>query len=510
MAKMTNAQLQTQLEALQEQLADAQARAADAEAAAASAEAAAEAAAASAPPAIQSDAAPAPRPRGRRRAGWAVLSVVCIVLAAVLAPIALVASWAGSVLTDTDRFVSTYAPIIDDPGVQEFIAAQTTTAITEAVDIEGIVGSAFDGIADTIGLPTAAAGALGMLQGAAVEAIESLLDQTVRTIVTSDAFSAVWEQALRTSHTQLVASLSGDPAALVQLSDDGVVGVQIGPIVEEVRERLIAEGVGLASLIPDIDTTIVIVQSDALPAVRVAYAVAVAASVALPIVSLVLLAAGVVAARRRSNGLIGAGLALAIPMAVVVAAIGVTGGAIGLIVPVSMVPESVSSLLFWTVAGQMRDVAVAILVLGIAIALLAWFVGSSRAATRLRGAVDAAFGAARGFGASHGLDTGRVGRVLHEQRWLVRALIAVVAGIVIVFVRPLTVGLVIGTVVVALLVLVIAELLRRPEVEAADDAADAAPPADEAADAAPPVDEATDAAADAAPPADDEDALVAS
>ena len=474
MAKMTNAQLLAQLESVQQELADARARAADAEAAAAAAEAAADAAAAAPPIVPSSDAAPVPGGPRRRKAGWAVLSVVCIVLAAVLAPVALVASWAGSVLTDTDRFVATYAPIIDDPAVQEFVAVQTTTAITEQVDIEGIVGTVFEGLADTVGLPPAAGSALGLLQGAAVEAIESLLDQTVRTVVSSDAFSAVWEQALRTSHTQLVASLSGDPAALVQLSDDGVVGVQIGPIVEEVRERLVAEGVGFASLIPDIDATIVVVQSDALPGVRIAYGIALAASVALPIVCLVLLAAGVLAARRRSTGLVGAGLALAIPMAIVVGGIAIVGGAIGLIVPASMVPESVSSLLFWTVAGQMRDVAVAILVLGIAIAIIAWFAGSGRSATRLRGAVDAALGSGRAFGASHGLDTGRFGRVLHEQRWLVRAAIAVIAGVVIVLVRPLTVGLVIGTVVVALVVLVVTELLRRPPADAAEVAADAA------------------------------------
>lgn len=475
MARMTNAQLQQQLESLQAQLDDARARAEDAEAASAAAEAAADAARAEAAAlaagggaVVGDDEVAAPATRRRRGAGWAVLSVACIVLAAILAPVALVASWAGSVLTDTDRFVSTYAPLIDDPAVQDFVVAQTTTAITSAVDLDGLVGSAFDGISDAVGMPPAAKNALGMLQGAAVEAIVALLDQTVRTVVTSDAFSSVWEQALRTSHTQLVASLSGDPAALVQLQDDGVVGLQIGPLVAQVRDTLQADGIGIASLIPDIDATIVIVQSDSLPTVRAAYAVAVGAAVALPIVCLVLLAAGVLAARRRSFALVGAAIGLAIPMGVVAAMIAIVGGAIGLIVPVSLVPESVSSLLFWTVAGPMRDVAIALLVLSIAVAVIAWFSGSSRVAVRLRDAVDGAFATVRAYGAVHGLSTGRFGTVLHEQRWLVRAAIAVVASAVIILVRPITVGLVIGTVAIAILVLLVAELLRRPPVEVAE------------------------------------------
>ena len=522
MPKMTNAQLQARLEAVEAALAEAGARAdaaeagqAEAEAGRANAEALAEARRAEAEqaeearaaadaeraealarveaatnasgagdppgtgpdanalvPLAEGEASASGRPR-RRGAGRAILSAVCIVLAALLSPVALAASWAGGVLTDTDRFVATYAPLIDDPAVQDFVATETTAAIAREVDIEGLVAAAFDGVTSTIGLPGPATRALGMLQGAAVEAIESLIDQTVRTVVASDAFSAVWEQTLRTSHAQLVATLQGDPAALVRLGDDGVVALQLGPIVSEVRERLVANGVGLASLIPDIDASVELVRSDALPAVRIAYGVAIAASIALPIVCLVLFAVGVLVARRRSTALFGSGIGLAIAMGAVAAAIGVTGGAIGLIVPVSIVPEAVSSLLFWTVAGDLRDVAVTILVLAIAVAVIAWYAGSTRAATRLRGAVDGALGAVRDFGSAHGLTMGRFGAVLHEQRWLVRVAIILVAGVVILFVRPLTVGLVLGTVAVALLVLLVAELLRRP---AAATSASGAPP----------------------------------
>ena len=404
------------------------------------------------------------RHHGRRRAaGWAVLSVTAVVLASLLPPAALVAAWAGSILTDTDRFVATYAPLIEDPDVQAFVADETTAAIVDAVDIEGVVSAAFDGISGAVGLPPRATEALGLLQGTVVDGVVGLIDSTVTDIVSSDAFAAVWERALRTAHEQLIATMQGDTGALVTIGDDGVLGLQIGPIVQQVRATLQEQGVGLASLIPDIDATIVIVQSDALPAAKIAYAATVGSSIALPIVVLVLLAVGVLAARRRSAGFVGAGIGLAISMGVVAAGLAISASLVGLLIPVSLVPSTVSTLLFWTVAGGMRDTAIAVLVLAIAVAIIAWFAGPSRTAVRLRSAVDGALGAARGFGAAHGLDTGRFGTVLRDQRWIVRSAIAVVAALVLLLVRPLDVGLVVTTLLVALLVLLVVELLRAPD-----------------------------------------------
>lgn len=496
MARMTNAQLQERLEAAEARLHQERARADAAEAAAEAeraraeeaaaelaraaeeaeraaheaAEARAAASAGAVAAALPGDELPASG-RRRRGAGRAILSATCIVLAALLSPVALVASWSGALLTDTDRFVAMTAPLLKDPQVQEFVADRATEAIVREADIEGIVSAAFGGLSSAIGLPGPASRALGLLEGAAVEAVEALIDQAVRTVLTSDAFASVGEQALRASHAQLIATLRGDPSALVRLGDDGVLSLPLGPIVAEVRAHLLGQGVSLAGLIPDIDTSIELVQSDALPAVRLAYGVAVASSIALPIACLVLFAVGVLVARNRPRALVGAGIGLGIAMAAVAGSLAAVGGAIALIVPVSAVPESVSGILYWAVASGVRDLAVALLVLAVAVALVAWYAGRSTTATRLRGAADGALGAVRGFADAHGLGTGRVGAALHRQRWLVRAAIAVGAGLVIVLVRPLTAGLVLGALAVALLVLLVAELVRRPAAPA-----DAAPP----------------------------------
>ncbi|GAA4381019.1 hypothetical protein [Paeniglutamicibacter cryotolerans] len=75
----------------------------------------------------------------------------------------------------------------------------------------------------------------------------------------------------------------------------------------------------------------------------------------------------------------------------------------------------------------------------------------------------------------HGITTGRTGQWLYSQRVLLRAVVVVVASLMILFVRPLTAGVIIWTLVLSVVAVVILELLQRPAAEADPDAADEKP-----------------------------------
>ena len=62
--------------------------------------------------AVPDEKGPSRRSRGR---GWTVLAAVLIVLGCLMAPLAVVSSWAKATLTDTDAFVATYAPLAHNP-----------------------------------------------------------------------------------------------------------------------------------------------------------------------------------------------------------------------------------------------------------------------------------------------------------------------------------------------------------------------------------------------------------
>ena len=71
--------------------------------------------------------------------GWTLLAIVLITVGALLAPVAVVSAWAHNQLTDTSYFVDTFAPLADDPAVQDFVAAETVAAIESKLQIDQLV-----------------------------------------------------------------------------------------------------------------------------------------------------------------------------------------------------------------------------------------------------------------------------------------------------------------------------------------------------------------------------------
>jgi hypothetical protein len=201
--------------------------------------------------------------RWRRGTGIALIA-----LGALLAPVAILSSWAVTQVSDTDRFVATFAPLGADPEVQAFVATQVTQVITEQVDFPALVDPFFDSL-------TADLGSTGTLAAEAVKGLvqqgaRQLLSGAVSGVVESPAFAAMWEESLRVSHTVLVRVLTENPDALLQLAPDGTIGVQLGPIVERVKQSLVDGGLGFASAIPEVDRVVPIAKSETLVQLRTA------------------------------------------------------------------------------------------------------------------------------------------------------------------------------------------------------------------------------------------------
>ena len=399
-------------------------------------------------------------PRGRSW-GWTVLSTALVVIGVLLAPVAIVATWTETELTDTDRFVATFSPLADEPAVQDFVTEQTMAVIGETVDVEQLTSDLVDGITE-LGTGPRATEALNALKGPAAAGILSLIESRIAAFVASDAFADVWATALRVTHHQLVAAMANDPDSAVVLGGDGTIGVQLGPVVDAAKDALVAQGIGFAAQIPTIDRTVTVAQSDALPALQLGYGAAVAAGIWLPWIALAFLAGGVVVARRRSVALVVASLALALVMALVLVGFAVGRALFVTSVSPSLIPTGVSTGLFDTVTGAMRETGVAVLVLGIVVALVAWLAGPFDTPRRLRALAGTVTLRARRFGEAHGVTTGRAGVWIYEQRTLLRAGVAVLAAVVLVFGRPITPPLIVWTLVGAVLVIALLEFVQRP------------------------------------------------
>ncbi len=151
-------------------------------------------------------------------------------------------------------------PLVDDPAVQALIIDETMDGITAQVDFDQLTANVFDGIAE-LGLPPRAEQALGLLQAPAADGLENLVTQTVTRVVESDAFADVWATATRAAHRALTTAATSDGGGLVVKTDDGV-GIQLGAVVERVKQNLLDRGLGVAQLIPTIDKVVIIGEGE--------------------------------------------------------------------------------------------------------------------------------------------------------------------------------------------------------------------------------------------------------
>ena len=201
----------------------------------------------------------APPPRERRGRGRTVAAVVLVVVALLLAPVAVITAWARLQLVDTDQFVATFAPLAEDPAVQVYIGDQVTAAIEEQVDIPALTSDLFDGIKAARPLAARGAGARAA-RGPATQGLQSLVSGDRRPPRRVAGVRRHLGAALRASHQAFVAAVQGIPDAALAIGGDGTVSVQLGPIIEAVKDRLVDQGVGFAANIPVIERSIVIAQ----------------------------------------------------------------------------------------------------------------------------------------------------------------------------------------------------------------------------------------------------------
>jgi hypothetical protein len=406
----------------------------------------------------------------RRPVGRSIVAGLVLAVAVLLAPIAAMGTWARLQLVDADRFVATFAPLAEDPDVQDFIADQASAAIQEQIDLTAVVGEVFDGLRE-LDLPPRAASALTLLEAPAASGLTSLVDGVVHDVVASEQFADIWAQSLRFTHERAVAIMQNSPDTALQLADDGVLSIDLGLVVDRVKSVLSERGVGFADLIPQIDRSIPLAQADALVLVRTVYQIAVAAGFWLPWVVLGLLVVGVLIARNRSRALLWTSAGFAVAFLLLSAGMGIGRTFfIRAVSPSIMTPAAAQSL-FDEVTSLLSSTIVALALVGVLIAVWAWLAGSSRSAVAVQGILDSGFSAVRGTWERRGFSTGRFGLAVDRFHGPIVIVGMALALLILILTRPVSFGSVVGVTIGLVIFMILVELLRRPSAitSAADD-----------------------------------------
>jgi hypothetical protein len=405
----------------------------------------------------------------RRKFRWrSLVAVVLIVLGCVLAPLAGVSVWVHNQVSDTDRFVRSVGPLVDDPDVQSALTNRLTATVFQYVDVQGIADDAVAALGAQ-GLPPAVVTRLSTLTPTLTSAVTGFVHDKIGDLVASPQFAAVWNQAIRSASRQMNAILSGDSKSVVVRGD--TVFLDLAPFIDLAKQRLSDAGLTAVSLVPEVHPTVALAKADTLVRAQSAYTALDNVARVLPWVVLLLLAVGVYLARNRFRALVGVGLGVALSMVVLAVGLLIARGLLVGAVPAGAAPATASG--FDIAVTYLRYGLRALLVLGLVIALAGYLAGRSESAVRLRGWAS---------GRLHSIRRGSApGPVSRWTRAHVRGLrIGAVALAVLSFVfltQPSGVSiLVIAT--LLLVVLAIIEFLARPGTEASADVetAGATPP----------------------------------
>ena len=402
--------------------------------------------------------------RSRRRTRG-VFSTALIMIGALLAPVAVVSTWAHHQLTDTAYFVDTFAPLAHEPAVQNLVADEAIAAIESQIDIDQIANDLFTGLGE-LDLGPRAKEALALLEAPAVAGVTGMMQNTIHEFVASDAFSAIWKDALEITHRQLVNTATGRKDAAVTIGQNQQIQLELGPIIQAVKQQLAADGIPLADRIPAIDRSIVIAEHTSIGLYLTIYQLVVATGIWLPWVMLLLLAAGVLLAPRRALAL--AWASGGVLLAMVLAGNGITIGTdVFALAVADTIPHDAAVALYGGVLGFVSNMLVALGTVAAAVLVVTLLAGPWPWARTLRGHVLRLLADLRRGAEGRGITTGSFGERLHGWRKPLRVAIGAVCAAFILIVRPLTPGTILWTVILGLAAVGLLELLSRPRAEAA-------------------------------------------
>ena len=300
----------------------------------------------------------------RRRLRWrGSLSGLLLVLGCGLAVLSLVAIWLRVTLLDTDRYVSTVAPIAAQPAVQDAVADQLETAIYSRVDFASLARQVLPERADVLA-PAIETGA------------KSVISQRIETFTRSERFQTLWVDANRRAHARLEALLTTGRSNRLEL-DDETLYLDLSPVVDRVKTALNDRGMSriAAAIPPTVDGKVELLHSSAFADARQGVRWLRTMAIFLPLLALVCLAGSVWLAASRRRGLLRAGIGVAVAMVLLIAALAVARSLYLDALGQGALPRDAASGIFDTLVALLRDGVRVVVVVALLVALLTYLAG---------------------------------------------------------------------------------------------------------------------------------------
>ena len=313
----------------------------------------------------------APRAVRARSVGRSIGVVVLMIIGALCLTLSVPAIWARNQVLNTDRYVATMEPLATNADVQASVEAAVNRQIAARLDIESFVEQTLPAEAQRLKAPI-------------VNAVSGLISAAVHKAVTSDAFVTVWTAANRTAHTQLVGILTGEDQGNAVTVKNGAVLLNLAPLIEAVKTRLVSAGLTVAQNIPAVGATIEIARLEGVDRAQQVVRWLDTVATWLPWVGLAFFVGAVALARgHRRRAVMWVGLSTAIGLLLL---------RLGLVVlrevyldqmPTDVMSSQASAYVFDTVTRFLRDGIRLVFIIALLVAAVAILLGQRAALARV-------------------------------------------------------------------------------------------------------------------------------
>jgi hypothetical protein len=166
-------------------------------------------------------AAPAPRRGGRPRG---IATAVLVVVTSLVVTFAVAGVWARRNALNTDRWVGTVGPVVEDPAVQNALGNWITTELMGVIDPEAFFESVLPERGQVLAAPL-------------TSALRGFVDDQVDSFLASDTFERLWVQVNERAHARVVDVLEGDTGDNLQIEGDNVV-LNLVPVLNQVLAEI--------------------------------------------------------------------------------------------------------------------------------------------------------------------------------------------------------------------------------------------------------------------------------
>lgn len=196
---------------------------------------------------------------------WVFASLFAVV-AALSVPATVIAHWMKEDVLNTSRFVNLLEPLSQSASFQSRLAeaaaegVSTAVAESEALDtVQSLASSATD-LIDLLPFGTDLLGSASNLTGEVETQVYATVEQQTLAFLQSSAFPPVWSSAVSQIHKQAIGALSTPSHPGTDADSVATLSIQIGPMVEIVKEALSTDGQWWARLIPDVNKEVEVAE----------------------------------------------------------------------------------------------------------------------------------------------------------------------------------------------------------------------------------------------------------